>query len=97
VYEGIVFMDFSADVMKQLGHGIYKRIELKSGANVTKLFTVVSYEFLKYARAFVPGKLFQPNLMFAGKVRRLPLSGAPFRLGWKSLPGTTALASYENS
>ena len=31
VYEGIVFMDFSADVMKQLGHGIYSRIELKSG------------------------------------------------------------------
>ena len=26
-----MFMDFSADVMKQLGHGIYSRIELKSG------------------------------------------------------------------
>ncbi len=33
----------------------------------------------------VPGKLFQPNLMFAGKARSLPLSGAPeinSTLGW---------------
>jgi hypothetical protein len=38
-----------------------------SGVNVIKLFTAVSYNFLKEARAFVPGKPFQPSLMFAGK------------------------------
>ena len=36
-------------------------------ANVIKLFTAVSYDFLYLARAFVPGKLSQPSLMF--KVR----------------------------
>ncbi len=42
------------------------------GANVIKLFTAVSYEFSKKARAFVPGKLIHPILMFAGKSRSLP-------------------------
>ncbi len=28
---------------------------------------------------FVPGKLFQPNLMFVGKARGLPKSGSPQR------------------
>jgi len=55
---------------------------------------------------FVPGKPFQPSLMFVGKARRLPQSGAPerrftqlgsglpvnIRLGWKGLPGTNTLA-----
>ncbi len=36
-------------------------------ANIFKLFTVVSYDFSKKARAFVPGKPFQPSVMFAGK------------------------------
>ncbi len=59
---------------------------------------------------FVPGKPFQPNLMFAGKARAYPseaLSGAPLygkllalpaniRLGWKGLPGTNTQAYYEN-
>jgi hypothetical protein len=41
-------------------------ILLLPGANVIKLFTAISYEFLYQARAFVPGKLFQSSLMFAG-------------------------------
>jgi hypothetical protein len=60
---------------------------------------------------FVPGKPFQPNLMFVGEARSLPKSGAseralhsgrprPYianiRLGWKGLPGTNTLAYYEN-
>ena len=32
------------------------------GDNVIKLFASVIYEFLFYARAFVPGKLFKPSL-----------------------------------
>jgi hypothetical protein len=42
------------------------------GANPIKLFTAVIYEFSFYATVFVPGKPFQPNLMFVGKVRSLP-------------------------
>jgi hypothetical protein len=34
--------------------------------NVIKLFTVVSYDFSYQARVFVPGKPFQPSLMFGG-------------------------------
>jgi hypothetical protein len=53
---------------------------------------------------FVPDKLFQPSLMFAGEARSLSTSVAHesaallanIRLGWKSLPGTNALAYYEN-
>ena len=30
VYEGLVYMDFSAEVMHQLGHGLYSKIELGS-------------------------------------------------------------------
>jgi hypothetical protein len=33
---------------------------------------------------FVPGKPFQPSLMFVGKVRSLPY----IRLSWKGLQGT---------
>ncbi len=39
------------------------------GAYPVKLFTVVIHEFTK---AFVPGKPFQPSLMFAGKARAYP-------------------------
>jgi hypothetical protein len=49
---------------------------LPPGANVIKLFTAVSYEFSKQARAFVHGKPFHPSLMFAGKARAYP-SEAP--------------------
>ncbi len=60
---------------------------------------------------FVPGKLFQPSLLFMGKARSLPQRTTPekmfhsgrlqpysqtFRLSWKSLPGTNTLAYYEN-
>ncbi len=53
---------------------------------------------------FVPGKPFQPSLMFESKagaylsreiftiLQDLP---ANFRLDWKSLPGTNTLAYYE--
>ncbi len=50
-----------------------------------------------------PSKLNQPSLLFTGKARSLPKSGAILdllpntRLGWRSLPGTNALAYYENS
>ncbi len=37
---------------------------------------------------FVPGKSFQPSLMFGGK---------DIGLDWKSLKGTNALAYYENA
>jgi hypothetical protein len=37
-------------------------MKLTPEANVISLFTPTSYEFL-----FVPGKLLQPSLMFAGK------------------------------
>ncbi len=53
---------------------------------------------------FVPGKLFRPSIMFAGKAKSLPklmhLSGAQLyltllkniRLGLKGLPGTNTIA-----
>jgi hypothetical protein len=42
-----------------------------TGANIIKLYTTVSYDFL-----CLP---FQPNLLFMGKARSLPLNGAPER------------------
>jgi hypothetical protein len=42
------------------------------GANVKKLFTAASYDFSYNARAFFPGKPFQPSLMFVGKAKSLP-------------------------
>ncbi len=51
---------------------------------------------------FVPGKLFRPSPMFAGKARAYPseASNPPalptnMRLGWKSLPVTNTRAYYE--
>jgi hypothetical protein len=37
------------------------------GACTGKLFTAVIYELFKQARVFVPGKPFQPSLMFVGE------------------------------
>ncbi len=37
------------------------------GACTIKLFTAVIYGFLKKDREFVPGKPFQPSLVFASK------------------------------
>jgi hypothetical protein len=56
---------------------------------------------------FVPGKTYQPSLMFAGKTGDY-LSDAPLydrlltlptniRLGWRGGPETNAPAYYENS
>jgi hypothetical protein len=44
-------------------------VKQSHGVNVIKLFTTVSDEC---ARAFVPGKPFQPSLMFVGEARSLP-------------------------
>jgi hypothetical protein len=58
----------------------------------------------------VPGKPFQPSLMFAGMAKAYPRVEhlkcaslgealdlpANIRLGWKCLPGTNILAYYEN-
>ncbi len=54
----------------------------------------------------VSGRHFQPSLIFAGKARSLPKSGAfckdlalpaYIRIGRKSLPETNTLAYYEHS
>ncbi len=58
-------------------YGLKTFAMLRTGANVIKLFTTVSYNFLQLARALVPGKPFQPNLMFADKARAY-LSEVPF-------------------
>ncbi len=64
-------------------------------------FTTVIYEFSQQARVFVPGRLFQPSLMFVAKVRNLLWGGASercftrvdsallanIRLDWKYQPG----------
>ncbi len=47
--------------------------------NVLKHLTVVIYKMVKYGRVFVPGRPFQPSLMFAGKDRSL--KAAPLVLG----------------
>ncbi len=85
---------------------------IPTGADVKKLFTAVSYAFSYEARAFIPGKPFQPSLMFAGKARAYPMwstfqvlhsrvGSPPFltniRLGGKGLPRTKALAYYEKA
>ncbi len=44
-------------------------------------FLSVIYKFSQQVRLFVPGKLFQACLMFAGKTRSLPQHGGSFRLG----------------
>ncbi len=49
-------------------------------AKFYKTFAVVIYKFLWYAGVFVPGKPFQPSLLFAGKAGAYP-SEVPF---WRS-------------
>jgi hypothetical protein len=53
-------------------------LTLAPGANVIKLNTALNYNFSQKARAFVPGKLFQPSLMFPGKAGAY-LTESPFR------------------
>ncbi len=48
-----------------------------SGTNVIKLFLFIIYEWDKYIRRFVPFRPFWPCLVFEGKDRSLPKSGAP--------------------
>ncbi len=47
------------------------------GLNVVKNFTVVIFQFSQQAIVFVPCRPVQPSLMFVGKARSLPKSGAP--------------------
>ncbi len=53
------------------GHNFLNK-NFDQGVNVIKRFTAVRYDFSYLARAFVPGKPFQPSLTFVGKARGLP-------------------------
>jgi hypothetical protein len=44
---------------------------LATGPKLIKNF-VCNLLLFKYARAFAPGELFQPSVLFAGKARSLP-------------------------
>jgi hypothetical protein len=48
----------------------------------------VTYEWAQYAWVFVPGRLFQPSLIFARKASQ------NIRLSQKSLPGTNTQAYW---
>ncbi len=43
-----------------------------TGANVINLFKAISYNFCSKLEAFVPGKSFQPSLIFGGKAGAYP-------------------------
>jgi hypothetical protein len=45
-------------------------LRARPGVNVIKHFAAVIYGFFKYARVFVPGRHFQPSLLFVGKTKR---------------------------
>jgi len=51
----------------------------RPGDTLIKLFSVVNYKCAWLARVFVLGRPFHPSLMLVGKVRSLPMSGAPQR------------------
>jgi len=53
-------------------------VKLTPGPNVIKHFTAVIYECYKLVGVFVPGKHFQPSLMFESKAGAYT-SEAPFR------------------
>jgi hypothetical protein len=55
-----------------------------SWANFTKLFTAVIFQCYQSAGVLVPGRPFQPSLMFVSKTRRLA----------KGLPVVNILANY---
>jgi hypothetical protein len=67
----------------------------RAWATAIKLFTAVVYKRAYLARAFVPGRTFQPSLMFAGKARSQPwrehLKDLTLKYK-KGLPGTNTLA-----
>jgi hypothetical protein len=81
--------------------GVKKFYKMDPGANVIRLFTAVSYNFFCNEPVFVPGKPFQPSLLFMGKVHvSLGLAAALLAnttLSWVGLRGTDILAYYENS
>jgi hypothetical protein len=78
-----------------------------------KTFFSMINKFLQQARVFVPGKLFQPIILFVGKARSLTQSGAAesyfsrvgsglnckhyTRLEKLARDGTNSLAYYEHS
>ncbi len=77
-------------------------LPLHGGSNIVKLFTAVIDKCLGQARVLVPGKPFQPSLMFAGPYRsespldapllgRLLALSTNIRLGWKGLPGKNSI------
>ncbi len=47
-------------------------IRITPGPYVIKHFTPVIYEFRLSSRVFVPGRHFQPSVMFVSKARSLP-------------------------
>jgi hypothetical protein len=71
------------------------QISKVSGANVIKLYTAVSYNFLNklehLAMASFPANICRTFLMLHSGV-----SSDLTRKDWKGLPGTNALTSYEN-
>jgi hypothetical protein len=52
-----------------LSHSVehFSKLSKTTGAVFTKTFFFVSYERAKKARVFVPGKPFQPSLMYLSK------------------------------
>ncbi len=65
------------------------------GAYIIKHFTAVIYGFSLSVRVFVPGKPFQPSLVFAGEARSLPSSGAPQITAVKSFIVQAPVGIYE--
>ncbi len=64
--------------LKQMALGYGKGLQIKPGANPIKLFTAIIYEL----SVFVPGKPFQPSVMFT--------------LGPTGMPWATILAYYKD-
>jgi len=88
-----------------------KNMRLTPAVIIMKLFSSSLMTRSNKLQHFVPGKSFQSSLMFVGKARSLPQSGAPERhftqIGsdltckhytrLEGLTGTTALAYYEKA
>jgi hypothetical protein len=50
---------------------------VNSRYHIYKTFFFITYEWAEYTIMLVPGKPFQPSLIFVGKAMSLPRSGAP--------------------
>jgi hypothetical protein len=70
-WEGLVRKKHSSLLQTFENYGRKKFHNMAPVANIIKLFRAVSYAFSLQARAFVPGKPFQPSLMYVGKPRCL--------------------------